>query len=406
MYALTEILLTLLLLVILLRKKVAVCYAILASAILLFVLSGFVPSHLLEALKSTFISWPTWNMVFTLYLVMCLEYLLRSSGILKEFTDAAGSLFKDNRIVLAFMPAFLGFLPSLGGAIFSAPMVEEASKGYRLSPERKTAINYWFRHVWEFCNPILPSMLLAASLTAISLTDIIRHQFILSFAAIFIGAVVLLTGKDFQVDNSEVRPNPADSGGKNTHKKAVILAIGPIILNVFLVTVCEFNTTLSMLLVVTLLLILLKFRPKQISEMLVKSFHWPITASVISILFFQGMLYSTGTIDTLISFFQQSGISANTVVYLTAFFMGLLTGLPQGFAAVAFPLVVPLLHANLDGLTLTYICGLTGVMLSPAHLCIIVSAEYFHASLFRSLKPIALAQLSLLLFTFLWIYLF
>ena len=406
MYALTEILLTLILMVILLRKKVPVCYAILASALLLFVLSGFVPSHFLEALKSTFISWPTWNMVFTLYLVMCLEYLLRSSGILKDFTNAAGTLFKDNRIVLGFMPAFLGFLPSLGGAIFSAPMVEEAAKPYNLSPERKTAINYWFRHVWEFCNPILPSMLLAASLTAISLTDIIRHQFILSFVAIFIGAVVLLRGKDFHVEQAAKPAKVAEPAEKQSHKKAVILAIGPIVLNVFLVTVCGLNTTLSMGIVVVLLLLILKLRASEIGDMLIKSFHWPITASVVSILFFQGMLYSTGTIDTLIEFFQNSGISASTVVYLTAFFMGLLTGLPQGFAAVAFPLIVPLLHANLDGLTLTYICGLTGVMLSPAHLCIIVTSEYFHAGLFRSLKPVALAQISLLIFTFLWIYLF
>lgn len=104
-------------------------------------------------------------MVFTLYLVMCLEYILRTSGILKIFTLAAGNLFHDNRIVLGFMPAFLGFLPSLGGAIFSAPLVQEAAEPYQLSPEKKTAINYWFRHVWEFSNPILPSMLLAASFT-------------------------------------------------------------------------------------------------------------------------------------------------------------------------------------------------------------------------------------------------
>lgn len=125
-------------------------------------------------------------MVFTLYLVMCLEYLLRTSGILKNFTQAAGNLFGNNRVVLAFMPAFLGFLPSLGGAIFSAPMVEEAAHDYCLSPERKTAINYWFRHVWEFCNPILPSILLAASFTAIPVGKIVCHQFWwLSFCCYF-----------------------------------------------------------------------------------------------------------------------------------------------------------------------------------------------------------------------------
>ncbi len=405
MYALLQILFSLVIMIVLLRKHIHISYAVLAATAALFILSGLHITHLGQALYSTAVSWTTWNMVFTLYLVMCLEYLLRTSGILKNFTQAAGSLFRDNRVVLAFMPAFLGFLPSLGGAIFSAPMVEEAAQGYRLSPERKTAINYWFRHVWEFCNPILPSMLLAASFTAIPIGKIIGHQFVLSFAAILIGAVILLRGKEFAPSGQAAGSAPA--GSKSQQIKAVVLAIGPILLNVFLVTVCNLNTTLSMLLIVLLLALLLRYRPKQYGLMLRDALNLPIINSILAILFFQGMLYATGTIDGLIAFFRASGISPAAVVYLTAFFMGLLTGLPQGFAAIAFPLVVPMLGAgNLDGLALTYICGLTGVMLSPAHLCLIVTVEYFHASLFPSLKPVALAQFLLLGFTFLWMMVF
>lgn len=231
MYALLQILLSLCIMIFLLRKHIHISYAVLAATVILFSLSGFSPRHLAQALYTTTVSWTTWNMVLTLYLVICLEYLLRTSGILKNFTQAAGNLFGNNRVVLAFMPAFLGFLPSLGGAIFSAPMVEEAAHDYCLSPA--------------------------------------------------------------------------------------------------------------------------------------------------------------------------------ALVYLTAFFMGLRTSLPQGFAAIAFLLIVPMLGTdNLDALALTYVCGLTGVMLSPAHLCLIVTIEYFQASLFSSLKPVALAQLLLLGFTFLGMIIF
>lgn len=114
------------------------------------------------------------------------------------------------------------------------------------------------------------------------------------------------------------------------------------------------------------------------------------------------MLYATGTIDGLIVFFQESGIPAAAVVYLTAFFMGMLTGLSQGVVAIAFPLLVPLLGPNLDAVALTLICGLTGTMLSPAHLCLIMTVEYFHASMFATLKPVAIAQFILLAFAFAW----
>ena len=404
MYPLVKILLALCVMIVLLQKRIHISYAVLAASAVLFLLSGLVPAYLTDALYSTAASWTTWNMVFTLYLVMCLEYLLRTSGILKNFTQAAGNLFHDNRIVLAGMPAFLGFLPSLGGAIFSAPMVEEAAQPYKLSPEKKTAINYWFRHVWEFCNPILPSLLLASTFTAIPIGKIVGHQFIMSFAAIAIGAVLMLRGKDYETAEKFV---PLETDNKKEQIIAVVLAIGPILLNVFFVTVCNMNTTLSMLLIVALLAIILRYKPSQWVLMFRDSLSWPIITSILAILFFQGMLYATGTIDGLIAFFQASGIPASAVVYLTAFFMGLLTGLPQGFAAIAFPLILPMLGpGNLDALALTYICGLTGVMLSPAHLCLIVTVEYFHSNMFGSLKPAAIAQFILLTFCFAWMLIF
>ena len=403
MSALLQILLALLLMIVLLRKRIHISYAALAAALLLFALSGFHPAQFGQALYSTLVSWTTWDMVFTLFFVMCLEHILRTSGILKNFTQAAGNLFHDNRIVLGFMPAFLGFLPSLGGAIFSAPMVEEAARPYRLTPERKTAINYWFRHVWEFSNPILPSLLLAATLTGIPIGKMISHQFVLSFAAIAIGAVIMLHGAQFQ-PSGETASASADteSADKKDQLKAVVLAIGPILLNVFLVTVCHFNTTLSMLLIVLLLTVILRYKPLQWVNMLRDGLNMPIITSILAILFFQGMLYATGTIDGLIVFFQESGIPAAAVVYLTAFFMGMLTGLSQGVVAIAFPLLVPLLGPDLDAVALTLICGLTGTMLSPAHLCLIMTVEYFHASMFATLKPVAIAQFILLAFAFAW----
>ena len=403
MSALLQILLALLLMIVLLRKRIHISYAALAAALLLFALSGFHPAQFGQAIYSTLVSWTTWDMVFTLFFVMCLEHILRTSGILKNFTQAAGNLFHDNRIVLGFMPAFLGFLPSLGGAIFSAPMVEEAARPYRLTPERKTAINYWFRHVWEFSNPILPSLLLAATLTGIPVGKMISHQFVLSFAAIAIGAVIMLHGAQFQ-PSGETASASADteSADKKDQLKAVVLAIGPILLNVFLVTVCHFNTTLSMLLIVLLLTVILRYKPLQWVNMLRDGLNMPIITSILAILFFQGMLYATGTIDGLIVFFQESGIPAAAVVYLTAFFMGMLTGLSQGVVAIAFPLLVPLLGPNLDAVALTLICGLTGTMLSPAHLCLIMTVEYFHASMFATLKPVAIAQFILLAFAFAW----
>jgi len=47
------------------------------------------------------------------------------------------TLFSSNKVTLAVMPAFLGLLPSLGGARFSCPIVEEASRGLSINAEEK-----------------------------------------------------------------------------------------------------------------------------------------------------------------------------------------------------------------------------------------------------------------------------
>jgi hypothetical protein len=56
-----------------------------------------------------------------------------------------------------------------GGAIFSAPMVDELGNEHNLDPETKSVLNYWFRHVWEIYWPLYPGLLLAASMSSISI---------------------------------------------------------------------------------------------------------------------------------------------------------------------------------------------------------------------------------------------
>jgi len=128
-----KLILVLILMVLLLRKRIQIGNAVFASSLLLFFLNSPKLINFIMATQATLLKFTTWNMVITLYFVMCLENLLRTSGILKSFNSAARKIFGSDRALLAFMPSFLGFLPSLGGAIFSAPMVKEAGKRYHVS---------------------------------------------------------------------------------------------------------------------------------------------------------------------------------------------------------------------------------------------------------------------------------
>ena len=106
---------------------------------------------------------------------MCLEIELRTGGILDDLVRSLHRLLKSPRLTLAIMPAFLGLLPSLGGARFSAPIVEITAKGLNLTAEHKANINFWFRHIFEFSSPIIPGMLMACSIAAIPFSSLLLH---------------------------------------------------------------------------------------------------------------------------------------------------------------------------------------------------------------------------------------
>ncbi|MFA7160333.1 MAG: DUF401 family protein, partial [Kiritimatiellia bacterium] len=106
----------------------------------------------------------------------------------------------------------------------------------------------------------------------------------------------------------------------------------------------------------------------------------------------------------------QSGISVVPIVAILPFLAGLITGIAAGFAGIAFPLIVGLLESGGCGLTpmatlaLAFGFGYMGMMVSPIHLCLIMTRDYFSARLvpiYRQLAPVVAAQTLVVVLIFL-----
>jgi hypothetical protein len=65
------------------------------------------------------------------------------------------------------------------------------------------------------------------------------------------------------------------------------------------------------------------------------------------------------------------------------FLVGVITGITIAFVGSTLPILIPLIHAHGDGgvmlayVMLMLVSGFAGVLLSPLHLCLILSNEYF-----------------------------
>lgn len=391
MLSVVKILITLAVIVFLLNRKVKMGNAMFAGSAALFLLTGLHVQYLNTAVITTITGYSTWEILFALYFVMCLEYQLRTSGTIDGLMAASRQLLRSERILLPLMPAFLGFLPSLGGAIFSAPLVESASKPFILSAERKTAINYWFRHVWEYTNPIFTGMLLASQLSDLPLSALIAHMSWVTMLAIVIGWVLFISPLKRQNSIAGDDIPPAAEGGY----RHIALAAGPILANFCLVVFFKLPASVSMALVVAAMVFILRQNKGDIRGMLIHAFDRKLLWGIVGILFFQNILRPSGLINDIAALLNSMAVANEIVIGAIAFVSGLLLGTSQGFVAITFPFIAVLSPNDLNLAMLCFVMGTAGHMLSPTHLCLLVTLDYFKADYVKTLRPIALLEVIL-----------
>ncbi|SMC51097.1 DUF401 family protein [Sporomusa malonica] len=389
MLAVLKILITLAVIVFLLNRKVKMGNAMFAGSATLFLLTGLNLQYLRTAVITTITSYSTWEILLALYFVMCLEYQLRTSGTIDGLMAAARKLLRSERILLPLMPAFLGFLPSLGGAIFSAPLVENASKPFILAAESKTAINYWFRHVWECTNPIFTGMLLASQLSDIPLSALIAHMSWVTVLSILIGWLLFISPlkKQNAIPSDD---NPDTTVGGYHH---IALATGPILANFSLVVFFKLPASVSMAIVVATMVFILRQNVSDIRAMLIHAFDRKLLWGIVGILFFQNILRPSGLIKDIAVLLNSMDVSNAVVIGAIAFVSGLLLGTSQGFVAITFPFIAVLSPNDLNLAMLCFVMGTAGHMLSPTHLCLLVTLDYFKADYLKTLRPIVFLEI-------------
>ncbi|RME65339.1 MAG: DUF401 family protein, partial [Nitrospirae bacterium] len=194
------------LIVFLLRKKVPVGYALMVGAGGLAVVYMMSPKRVFLALENTFTGSITYELLIALTCIRGFEMVLRQERALEGMMNAVKGLLKNKKAVVVTMPLLIGMLPSVGGAYFSAPMVDEATKDLSLNPEEKAFANYWYRHPWEFILPLYPGIVLGSALTGIKLRDFIGANLPYAIVMFLAGFVFLSKIKgSFETKGSRLR---------------------------------------------------------------------------------------------------------------------------------------------------------------------------------------------------------
>jgi hypothetical protein len=329
----------------------------------------------------------TLRLVGTVVLILVLGALLKSTAQLDGLVRALKALMPDGRVALAFIPALIGMLPMIGGAVFSAPMVEEVGNHMQVDRNRKTYVNYWFRHVWEWVLPVYPTFILVAALVNVTPRDLALSQWPFFVAAVAVGVPIGLWPIPRQTD-------PASSGlSRNGNLRLLIDSVWPIALVIVLSVVLNVDLILSLLATILLMLVIKRLGPRRTWDIFRQGVQLKLVLVIVSVMFFQQVLESTGAVDEIPNALTSAGVPKPIILFFLPMLPGLLTGLAPGAFGIAIPVVLPLLTASgvdMGSVALAYAGGFLGVLLSPMHLCFSLSREFFGADwgpVYRMLVP-------------------
>jgi len=413
MYALVITLGVFALVLVLVRLKVPLAVALLAAAVLLGPLFGLSLGRSARSILVGAFQINTLALIVITILLLALSHTMQAAGQMERIVSLARALLRRPAVAMAALPALIGLLPMPGGALFSAPMVRSAAGDTRVSGGFLSAVNYWFRHIWEHWWPLYPGVILAMTLTQSRVDVFVAYQFPLGLS---MAAAGLLIFRGSHADLHAARP-PAEPGtrlkliGATSSIWVILVAwgaatamislIGLGFLPVAMRSVFEKYLPITFGLVVSLLWTVRMngLGLAGLRRSFTRRGPYDMAILVLTVMVFRYMLEVTGAAPGIAEELTALQVPVVLVVMALPFVAGLVTGLAVGFVGTSFPIVLALAATLTSGdagmrpyIVLAYSFGHLGQMLSPLHLCHVVSNRYFdtgYTPVYRRILPAA-----------------
>lgn len=396
-------------------KRVPLAAAILIGGVAIGLLFRLGPGQIAGAAFAGLIAPKTIILAVVVALLLNLSGLMQIGGTIDEIVSLTRSLLRRPAVAMAALPALIGLLPMPGGALFSAPMVRSAAGDAEVDGGLMSAVNYWFRHIWEHWWPLYPGVLLALTYTKGGYVSFAAAQLPLG---IFMAATGLLLYRGSHSD-LHVAADPPPPGTKRKLLLAtrsiwiIVLVWVPVYFILDRIdmsglsedlrdAICKYGPVIAGL-AASFAFIVATNRPtgEQLRSVFASPSTYMLTGLIVSIMIFQAMLAEVGAAVKIAAELKDMHVPPELVVAILPFIAGLVTGVAVGFVGVSFPIVMAVVASLAAGesilpyVVLAYGFGHLGMMISPLHACHIVSNRYFQTGFgatYRRLLPTAAAM--------------
>lgn len=350
-----------------------------------------IPKAMIEASIYSFetqqVMTETLELAFLMTLIYILAKTMQETGAITKLIDSLRTFFSKGG-TLGVIPAIYGLMPVPGGALFSAPLIDKEGDTYNLQKHQKNFLNVWFRHIWFPIYPISSAMILICSMkfSGLPIQMLILADLPAFFGVIIIGLVFL---------HRYTRSTPPSMVKHPKEYSGLKYILPPIIPLLFYpLKVLGLSETRCFLLGVTASLFLLYFLIQTDSRtylsILKKSFTWNLILAIFGIMILREMIRISQMHVFISQTMQNLAFPALLMIIAIPLLLGTLTGYNLGAVALSYPLVEPffaLSGIQLIGCTsLIFMSSLIGYLISPIHLCNVLSSEYLKTDTTRMYK--------------------
>jgi len=358
-------------------KKVNLGLVLLLASLILGLTSGLPLQGFVEVTRLTFTDYTTYELILSVGFISILGNCLKETGLMVKLIENLRGLL-SGRWLVALIPALFGLLPMPGGALMSAPFNEGEADRLGMNAEEKTFVNVWFRHVWFFASPIFTSIIMLSRVAKVDLYGFLALVFPLAFPMALVGYLFSIRGR----------------GGARDKRPVSASALAKGLLPIILIVVLNIlGTPLPVAILMGLILVLLIGRMglKRSLSTVQHGVNWGILAALAGVMFFRYMINESGSVVLLFGGLRDAGVPLLVLATVFPFLIGFISGAPSSGIGIGVPLVMPLFASQtLPMLGVVYLSIVMGYMLSPLHLCLLLTNSYYKSNLgkvYRVLAP-------------------
>ena len=413
--------------IILIRKKFNFGLSLIIGSfiITIFSLSDIafteIPKAYLKALiydydKSVF-NLETIELALLLTFIYILAKTMQETEAIKKAITSLQTIFYKGG-TLGVIPAVYGLMPVPGGALFSAPLIDKEGDKFGLNKDQKNFLNVWFRHIWFPIFPVSSAMLLIISsdFANIEIYELIIAN-IPAFIAFIVIGLIFLNIYVKKIQKPQKAPEKEYSGLVYLLPPVIPIIIYIIFFVIFWIfdlgDIKIFQRIIfigGVILSIFCLYYLLDIDWNRYYEILKRSINLKFALVIIGIMVFRQIIETSKSNDIIAGLIGGLSIHPVIIIILIPLIMGLITGYNLGAIGLSYLLVIPFFeisNINVIGFTsLVFMSSLVGYLISPIHLCNIVSSDHLKTDTTRMYKMYIPAVFTLIIVQVAFIMLF